>query len=223
MKTGARVGLAVAAGYFLGRFHKLKWALGLAAVGAGKRLTDSNSDLMRQGAKKLLSSPEVSNLTGELRGRLVEAGKTAATAATSRWIGSVTDSLRQRTDLLRASGGSGGAGQGAAGTGKHAAGSQDGDEKPARGERATGNGGRAGRGDRPAPSGEPSAGRRASQRAGGASGSRQAATRTRAGSGSRPRPADRSQASRGAQRPSANREAAGSRRPAARRKREERG
>src|SRR5260221_14014755 len=81
MKSGAQVGLAIAAGYVLGRFHKMKLALGLAAVAGGKRFAGSKGDHLRQGAKLVKSSPELSNLTGDLRGRLVDAGKSAAPAA----------------------------------------------------------------------------------------------------------------------------------------------
>jgi hypothetical protein len=118
MKSGAQVGLAVAAGYLLGRFHKMKWALGLAALGVGKRLAGSKGDVLRQGAKLVSSSPEVSNLTGDLRGRLVEAGKSAATAAVSRKINSLSDTLRERSDALRT-----------AGT-PHRAGDQDEEQEP---------------------------------------------------------------------------------------------
>ena len=49
MKTGAQVGLAVGAGYVLGRFRKMKWAIALAGMGAGKQLGGSQGDLLRQG------------------------------------------------------------------------------------------------------------------------------------------------------------------------------
>jgi hypothetical protein len=116
MKSGAQLGLAVAAGYVLGRSHKMKWALGLAALATGKRLAGSKGDLLKQGAKLVSSSPELSNLTGDMRGRLVDAGKSAATAAVSRTINSLSDTLHERSDMLRTAG---------------APGQEDGEQEPA--------------------------------------------------------------------------------------------
>ena len=101
MKTGAQIGLAVTAGYVLGRFHKMKWALALAAMGARKRLGGTQGELLRQGTKLLGSPPELSKLTEDMRGRLVEAGKAAAVASVTKRIDSLSDNLRERSDVLR--------------------------------------------------------------------------------------------------------------------------
>jgi hypothetical protein len=100
MKTGAQIGVAVAAGYVLGRFHKMKWALALATMAGRKRL--ANQGMLRQGAKLLSSSPELSKLTDEVRGSLVEAGKTAAVAAVGSRINSLSEGLRERSESMRA-------------------------------------------------------------------------------------------------------------------------
>jgi hypothetical protein len=102
MKTGARVGLAIAAGYFLGRLHKMKWALALATLAGRKRLSGGSVGLLEQGAKFLASSPELAKLTEEMRGQLVEAGKAAAVAAVSSKINSLSDELRDRSEAMRA-------------------------------------------------------------------------------------------------------------------------
>jgi hypothetical protein len=102
MKTGARVGLAVAAGYVLGRLHKMKWALALASLAGRKRLTGGSAGLLEQGAKFLASSPELAKLTEEMRGQLVEAGRAAAVAAVSSKINSLSDELRDRSEAMRA-------------------------------------------------------------------------------------------------------------------------
>lgn len=111
MKTSARVGLALTAGYVLGRLHKMKWALALAALAGRRQLPGGSGGLLQQGAKLLTSSPEVSKLTEEMRGQLVEAGKAAALAAVSSKINSLSDDLRERTEAMRATsaGGDGGA------------------------------------------------------------------------------------------------------------------
>jgi hypothetical protein len=114
MNTGARVGLAVAAGYFLGRLHKMKWALGLAALAGRGKLPSGPGGLVQQGAKLLTSSPEFSKLTDEMKGRLIEAGKAAAVAAVSSKIDSLSEGLRERSEAMRATraGGTGGAAAG---------------------------------------------------------------------------------------------------------------
>jgi ribosomal protein L12E/L44/L45/RPP1/RPP2 len=102
MKTGARVGLALAAGYVLGRLHKMKWALALAAMAGRRRLPGGTAGLLEQGAKFLASSPELAKVTEEIRGQLVEAGKAAAVAAVSSKINSLSDDLRERSEAMRA-------------------------------------------------------------------------------------------------------------------------
>jgi len=104
MKTGARVGLAIAAGYLLGRLHKMKWALALATLAGRKRLSGGSAGLLEQGAKFLASSPELAKLTEEMRSQLVEAGKAAAVAAVSSKINSLSDELHDRSQAMRAAG-----------------------------------------------------------------------------------------------------------------------
>ena len=116
MNSGARLGLAVTAGYLLGRFHKIKWALAVAALAGRGRLPGGAGGLVQQGAKLLTSSPEFTKLTDEMKGRLVDAGKAAAVAAVSSKIGSLSEGLRERSDAMRATraGGTGGAASGGA-------------------------------------------------------------------------------------------------------------
>ena len=113
MNTGTRLCIAVTAGYVLGRFHKMRWALTVAALAGRGRLPGGTGGLLQQGAKLLASSPEVSKLTEEMRGRLVEAGKAAALATVSSKLDSLSEGLRERTDAMRA--GSAGGGAAAAG------------------------------------------------------------------------------------------------------------
>lgn len=105
MKAEAQVGLAVAAGYVLGRYHKGKWALALAAMGAGKRLPGPQGAVLEQGKKLLSSNPVVGHLTQEVREQLVGAGRSALTSAASRRIESFSDALRDRTEQMRGTGG----------------------------------------------------------------------------------------------------------------------
>jgi hypothetical protein len=127
MNTGARLGLAVTAGYLLGRFHKMKWALGLAALAGRGQLPSGAGGLVQQGAKLLTSSPEFTKLTEEMKGRLVDAGKAAAVAAVSSKIDSLSEGLRERSEGMRAAR-AGGAGGAAAGGEQDAESERDRDE-----------------------------------------------------------------------------------------------
>lgn len=100
MKTST-LGTAVITGYVLGRFHKTKWALGLAAIAGGKRLAGGRQDGAAGPAARLAESAGLGQLTGDLSGRLIEAGKTAAVTAASRKIDAVTGSLHDRSASLR--------------------------------------------------------------------------------------------------------------------------
>ncbi|GII92878.1 hypothetical protein [Sinosporangium siamense] len=100
MSGKARMALAVAAGYYLGRRHKLKLAAGLAVAGALGGLSRKGG-LLKQGAKILGSSPELEKITGQLRSDLTEVGKAAAVAATGRQLDSLTSKLHDRAEALR--------------------------------------------------------------------------------------------------------------------------
>lgn len=126
MNNGSRLGLAVTAGYILGKFHKMKWALALAALARRGRLPSGPGGLLQQGAKLLTSSPEFTNLTGEMKGRLVNAGKAAAVGAVSSKINSLSEGLRQRGDAMR-NAGAGGNGGAAVGDEEDENGDEDGD------------------------------------------------------------------------------------------------
>src|SRR5512133_1778050 len=83
VKCGARVALGVAGGFFLGRTKKMKLALALAGMAAGRR-AGGPGQLLAQGTKLLGQSPEVARLTDELGGLLLEVGKGGAVALATR-------------------------------------------------------------------------------------------------------------------------------------------
>jgi hypothetical protein len=99
VKCGARVALGVAGGYFLGRTKKMKLAMMLAGMAAGRR-AGGPAGLLSQGAKLLGQSPELLRLNDELKGRLLEAGKSAALAVAARQVESLTDRLSDRVGSL---------------------------------------------------------------------------------------------------------------------------
>lgn len=98
MKCAARVALGIAGGYFLGRTKKLKLALMLGGMAAGRR--GGAGELLSQGSKLLKNSPELAKLTDELRGRLIEAGKGAAVAVAARQVESLADRVSSRVEGL---------------------------------------------------------------------------------------------------------------------------
>ncbi|HUR03468.1 MAG TPA: hypothetical protein VM347_13085 [Nonomuraea sp.] len=100
MNDRIQIGLAIAAGYYLGRRHKLRWATTLAAAGLANRLRGQGG-LLQQGIKMLGTSPELEKITGRLRGELMEVGKAAAVAMTSRQIETLTTRLHERAETLR--------------------------------------------------------------------------------------------------------------------------
>jgi hypothetical protein len=98
MKNGVKIGLAVAAGYCLGRHRKLRLAGTLAVAGvAGLR---RKSKLLDKGVKAL-GSPELEKMAGHLRADVLEAGKAAAMAAAGKQITAWSEAIHQRADALR--------------------------------------------------------------------------------------------------------------------------
>jgi hypothetical protein len=119
VKCGARVALGVAGGYFLGRTKKVKLALALAGMAAGRR-AGGPGQLLAQGTKLLGQSPEITRLTDELRGRLLDAGKGAAVAIATRQVEALTERVVNRVGDLTEAGGKtvGGVGETVGGVGK---------------------------------------------------------------------------------------------------------
>jgi hypothetical protein len=100
MKSAARMALAAGAAYPLGRYHKLRWALMLAAFATTGRL-ESPGRLALRGAKELANSPELSEVTDKVRGQLIDAARAAVVSAATSSIGSLTDRLNDQTEALR--------------------------------------------------------------------------------------------------------------------------
>lgn len=101
MKDRTRVALAIVAGYYLGRRHKLRLAAALVAAGVAGRLQQKNGGLFEGAMKVLSSSPELERIADRLRGDLMQVGKAAAVAATSRQVDSLSSKLRDRAEGLR--------------------------------------------------------------------------------------------------------------------------
>lgn len=94
--TNAKIGIALAGGYVLGRTKKAKVALGLGMYLAGKKF-----DLNPAGLRNVLAgSPVLGELRGQAGEQLLTATKTAAKDALTKRVGSIADSLHTRTQGL---------------------------------------------------------------------------------------------------------------------------
>ncbi|WP_201792118.1 hypothetical protein [Streptomyces sp. MOE7] len=99
--TNAKIGVALAGGYVLGRTKKAKLAIGLGMYLAGKKL---NLDPKQLG-KLVANSPVLGPLNDQVRRELVDATKSAATSALTQRMSGLADSLHERTLDLRDAGG----------------------------------------------------------------------------------------------------------------------
>jgi hypothetical protein len=99
VKCGLRVAIGVAGGYFLGRTKKMKLAMMLAGMAAGRQV-GGPGELLKGGTKLLAGRPELARLTDEVRGRLLEAGKAAAVAVATRQVENLTDRVGKRVEAL---------------------------------------------------------------------------------------------------------------------------
>ncbi|MEU1663827.1 hypothetical protein ABZ547_09435 [Streptomyces sparsogenes] len=102
MTNNGQVALAFTSGYLFGRGHRMRSALALAGLTAGKRLVTGRGAVGPEG----LMSSELGKLSHEVRGQLMAAGRSAAMSAASHRIDALSDRLEQRATALRS--GSGG-------------------------------------------------------------------------------------------------------------------
>jgi hypothetical protein len=77
----------------------MKFAMALAGMAAGRR-AGGPGQLLAQGTKLLGQSPEITRLTDELRGRLLDAGKGAAVAIATRQVEALTERVVNRVGDL---------------------------------------------------------------------------------------------------------------------------
>jgi hypothetical protein len=96
----AALAAAVAGGYLLGRTKKAKLALAVGTYLAGRRFSMSPSQLAAQGLGKLRETPQFQDLTDQVRHEVLNAGRSAVTAAARRKLLDLSDSLRDRSERL---------------------------------------------------------------------------------------------------------------------------
>ncbi|HET8560984.1 MAG TPA: hypothetical protein VFL69_10730 [Marmoricola sp.] len=101
MSATTRVGTALAAGYFLGRFKKLRLALIVGSALTNGKVRSSGLNLLQQGTGKLTSSPQGQELGKQISEQLLQAGRSAAMTMASSGVDRLSDSLRDRSERLR--------------------------------------------------------------------------------------------------------------------------
>jgi hypothetical protein len=97
MMTNGKITAAAMGGYLLGRTRKGKLALSLAMMLAGRRLSLNPRNL----SKLVADSTLLSGLSDQVRKDLVEGTKSAAGSALEARMGSLADSLSDRTRALQ--------------------------------------------------------------------------------------------------------------------------
>ncbi|WP_318215845.1 hypothetical protein [Streptomyces sp. SCL15-6] len=100
----AALAAAMAGGYLLGRTKKARLAFAVGSYLAGRRLGLSPGQVLSQGLGRLQLAPQFQELSDQVRGELLTAGRTAVTAAANRRLTGLADALRDRTDALNGGG-----------------------------------------------------------------------------------------------------------------------
>lgn len=95
------VGLAVGAGYVLGRTKKLKLAFAVGTLVAGKRMQLSPRALADLVSGQLRDNPQLKEIGDQLREDLRGVGKAASGAMVERQISAMADRLHGRTAEVR--------------------------------------------------------------------------------------------------------------------------
>ncbi|MFD7062123.1 hypothetical protein [Streptomyces sp. NPDC059906] len=95
---------AVAGGYLLGRTKKAKLAFAVGSYLVGRRVGLSPGQVLGQGLGSLQRAPQVQELTDQVRGELLTAGRAAVSAAANRRLTTFADTLRDRTEALTGEG-----------------------------------------------------------------------------------------------------------------------
>ncbi|MER6027693.1 DNA primase [Streptomyces sp. NPDC001851] len=95
------LGLAVGAGYLLGRTKKLKVALAVGSLAAGKKLNLSPGALAAMARQQLRDNPQFKEIGDQLRQDLRGVGKAASGAMVERQMSTLADRLHDRTSQVR--------------------------------------------------------------------------------------------------------------------------
>ncbi|SDN28382.1 hypothetical protein SAMN04487981_104314 [Streptomyces sp. cf386] len=101
MMNRVGLGLAIGAGYVLGRTKKLKLALAVGSVVAGKRMHLSPRGVAEMVSEQLLKNPQFKEIGDQLREDLRGVGEAASGALVERQLDALSDRLHGRTAEVR--------------------------------------------------------------------------------------------------------------------------
>ncbi|CAL9623767.1 DNA primase [Streptomyces sp. enrichment culture] len=105
------LGLAIGAGYLLGRTKKLKMAMAVGGLVAGKKLNLSPRMVAELLQEQLKNNPQFKEIGDQLRGELQGVGKAASGALVERQLDALADRLHGRTAQMREQLNGGGSGR----------------------------------------------------------------------------------------------------------------
>jgi hypothetical protein len=101
MMNRTALGLAVGAGYVLGRTKKMKLAFAVGTLVAGKKMQLSPRAVADMVSRQLKDNPQFKEIGDQLRTDLRGVGKAASGALVERQISGLADRLHNRTGQLR--------------------------------------------------------------------------------------------------------------------------
>ncbi|MEU2351635.1 DNA primase [Streptomyces misionensis] len=128
------LGLAVGAGYLLGRTRKLKMALAVGSLVAGKKLNLGPGALAELARRQLSDNPQFKEIGDQLRQELRGVGKAASGAMVERQLTSLADRLHDRTAQMRGDASSAAGSEEERGDGEGGADRGEGEDRRARGD-----------------------------------------------------------------------------------------
>ncbi|MEU6735574.1 hypothetical protein ABZ929_20645 [Streptomyces physcomitrii] len=103
MDDKAKISLvsALAAGYFLGRTRKAKFALAVASLVGGAAVPSNPRELLSLALRELAKNPQFEPLIEQVRGELLTSGRAALSSTADRRLLSLADALKERTAALQ--------------------------------------------------------------------------------------------------------------------------
>jgi hypothetical protein len=101
MSKTSRVAAAVAAGYVLGRFKKLRLAVMVSSALANDNVRQGLVNAVKQRSGRFSSTSAGGTLTQQVGSKLVDAGKAAAMTVAASRVDALSDRLAARSGSLR--------------------------------------------------------------------------------------------------------------------------
>lgn len=98
--SSARIAAAVASGYLLGRRRKIKLAIMVGGLLAGKRIATTPRGLLKQANEYIEANPELAKLSESVRTTLMDSARQAAVGTASNRINRLSDTIHERVGKL---------------------------------------------------------------------------------------------------------------------------